>query len=63
MHTLNKNAVFQELTKLFYFVHVCFVLTNAAIIFITIIKASKVFTQIFSLVRWFGLPMLLIGGP
>jgi len=28
-----------------------------------ITKASKVFTQIFGLVRWFGPPVLLTGGP
>ena len=32
-------------------------------IYISITKASKVPTQIFSLVRWFGPPMLLTGEP
>ena len=30
---------------------------------IPITKASKVFNQIFGLVRWFGPPVLLTGGP
>ena len=50
------------LSDVFFFTNQAEELLIIYIYYISITKASKISTQIFSLVRWFGLPVLLTGG-